>query len=537
MSIEINTKMKDNQLSIRLSGKLDAVSVKEVEKKVNTELESDESIDEVLLDLEELSYISSAGLRFIVTTHNLMDKRNGYMIVLNPCKRVMDVFSLTGIDRFLIIEKGDADKMGTVDHTIYPLRSVQRMMIDDHFGMIRSTMMNMGGIVHLDPSTDMEKLRDSINFVIHDHDLFRCRFQMDMSSGEIMQRFDGELHDVEIEDTTDEELPGIFKSLDQPYKLFDSCLWRLRLFRTETRKYLYVNFYHGIMDGVAAVMVFWREMNRYYKALSKGTDASELRHGSSSYAEIIRDELEVPEEDKEEAENYWKKVFEGVSEACIPPFDLDEEPGDNEVEYPLEGISKEYFMESSYPEASFFMGATLLTMAVLSGKRKAAMTWIHNGRLVGKERRVMGLMLLELPICWSFDQNLSVGDYLAAIEERTKEELQYRDGIGSVYESEQNLGMPSFIFQKGAIGRRGELPLGDTKGVIESWDSGDDENEACDNIMDIELNAKDDGSYSIVFDYDSGKYSEKAIRQVADTMKAVIRKMQDNCSLYEILGV
>ena len=536
MDINIKTSVQDSQLTMDISGRLDALSVKELELVFETEILKNEDIDVVLLDFEEVSYISSAGLRFLLSRYNSMVKKGGTLIVIKPCEAVRDVFSITGFDKIIPIDEGGVQPLTKENHRLYPLRPIQRVIIDDNLKSIRSTMMNMGGVIILDSSTNLEILREAANIVIREHDIFRCRFLFDEESGDIMQRFDGNLHDIDITEIKDDEFDEHMKELVQPFNIIEDRLWRLEIIKTESKKYFISNIYHGIMDGVATVLIFWREIDRYYKAILKGEDPADIRHGNSSYAEYIREEMESFADVNEEFGEYWEKMLEGFSEECFPPRDVNGEPSDNEVEIPLDGIKKEFFSDKPYHDSGFFMGVTLLSMAIVTGQRKAIMTWIHNGRTNGKELRLMGLMLEQLPIRWDFDEDIGAVQYVQAVEELMKEGVLKRKGMGRIYEEKLRVDTPAFIYQKGAIGRRGELKLGDALCIVEPLPQNDDVN-ACDSAIDIELDAHEDGSYSIVFDYDSGRYSDKAIEKMADIMKTVIEKMQKDCSLFEILGI
>ncbi|MCR5747568.1 MAG: STAS domain-containing protein [Lachnospiraceae bacterium] len=539
MELSIQSEIKDEQYAITLEGKLTAVSVKELQAVFDSEISGNENIKEIRINLEKLLYTSSAGLRFFFATQMLMEKRGGNVTVVKPVKAVREVFSDTGFAEMVTIEEDTMYEPVKVDHTVYPLRPIQRWMIDNNFSSLKSTMMNMGGLLQLDLSVDMEALKDSINMVLHEHDIFRCRFLIDKDTGDVKQRFDGEIKEVEIIDKSDEMIMEFIRSLEKPYKLIDRCMYRLYLIRSDSKKYMYINFYHGIMDGYGSVLIFWREMNRYYNAIIQGMELSDIRHGNSSYAKKIREEMDIPEDDKDKAVKYWENMLDGFSEEYLPPRDLFEEPGDNELEFPIAGLHKNDFIDLKYHESPFFMGATLLTMALITGQKKVIMAWIHNGRVTGEDRRLMGLMLVELPIRWEFDKDLSIRDYVQEIDNLMKQGLLYKNGLSKIYEEELDLETPDFIFQRGAIGRRGELSLGDTKAIIvdiEEDDDATDEMSVCDSSIDFELNSLEDGSYSVVFDYNSGRYSEKAIENISGIMKDVIYKMKEGYSLYEILG-
>ena len=76
-----------------LEGRLDALTAPETEeifKKVGAEYKY------VTLDLTDLEYVSSAGLRVLKMFHlDLLDKK-GHLYFRNPRKNVLEVFELTG---------------------------------------------------------------------------------------------------------------------------------------------------------------------------------------------------------------------------------------------------------------------------------------------------------------------------------------------------------------------------------------------------------------------------------------------------------
>ena len=534
MGVEISKYLEGEQLTVCISGRLDALAVKDVEKSIKEDLTSDEEISEVLIDMEKTEYISSAGLKFLLATYKEIVKRGGNMTVFRPTDMVMEVFSVTGFDNLIPIENSAPHLITKEDHRVYPLRPIQRWMMDTHFNKVKSTMMNMGGIAKIDNSVDMEILKEAINMTLHDHDIFRCRFVLDKETGDIMQRFDGDISDIDIEIMTDDELTERLKNLREPFEIMNGSLWRVRLLQSESFRYFFVNIYHVIMDGVGVVLLFLRDIDRYYKALQQGKSASEIRRSSSSYAAYIREENNISDEEMKEGELYWKKMLEGYSrETCIPPADKNGKSQDEELEFPIEGLEKGFFKSNSYNESAFFMGAVMLAMAKATKQKKAIISWVHNGRTTAKELKLMGIMLEQPPIRWDFDEDMSIESYVAAIDERMKEQIKHRRSLAAAYEGEMDSRMVCFIMQKGAIGRRGEVSLGGVKSEI--INEAEDEESVAESSMDIELNAYDDGRYSIVFDYDSGSYSESAIENLSDMIKDIIEKMKQGCSLFEIL--
>ena len=98
--MEVNMFRSEDKLTVEVIGRLDTLTSPKLEAKLEPELEG---IKELIIDLKELEYISSAGLRVLLGAAKAMEGRGG-MKVKNPNEKIMDVFSLTGFDDFLTIE-------------------------------------------------------------------------------------------------------------------------------------------------------------------------------------------------------------------------------------------------------------------------------------------------------------------------------------------------------------------------------------------------------------------------------------------------
>ena len=112
--------------------------------------------------------------------------------------------------------------------------------------------------------------------------------------------------------------------------------------------------------------------------------------------------------------------------------------------------------------------------------------------------------------------------------------MQYRKSLDMVYGSGLEDECASFILQKGNLGRRGTIKLGGTEGLIEEMPA--NEISAAENTLDIEVNAHDDGTFSLVLDYDNNRYSEEAMRRFAAIMKDMVVALQnEDCVVTELL--
>lgn len=88
MNIDFN--IKDGELTVMIDGRLDTVTAPELESFLAKKYES---TDTLIFDCEKLVYISSAGLRVLLTAHKRM---KGAMKLIGVSELVMEVLEMTG---------------------------------------------------------------------------------------------------------------------------------------------------------------------------------------------------------------------------------------------------------------------------------------------------------------------------------------------------------------------------------------------------------------------------------------------------------
>ena len=87
-------------LVIALEGRLDTTTSPELEKELK---ESLPGVSQLTLDLEELEYISSAGLRVLLAAQKTMSAQ-GTMKLIHVNEIIMEIFEITGFSDILTIE-------------------------------------------------------------------------------------------------------------------------------------------------------------------------------------------------------------------------------------------------------------------------------------------------------------------------------------------------------------------------------------------------------------------------------------------------
>lgn len=98
MTIEI--KRNEDVTTIEVAGRLDTTTAPALDKAINEDIKDSKNL---ILDLKNLEYISSAGLRVLLSAQKKMGQI-GSMKLINVCEEVMEVFEMTGFADILVIE-------------------------------------------------------------------------------------------------------------------------------------------------------------------------------------------------------------------------------------------------------------------------------------------------------------------------------------------------------------------------------------------------------------------------------------------------
>ena len=89
---------EEGKLTVLLDGRLDTTTAPQLESFIAENLSNQ---TELVIDCEKLNYVSSAGLRVLLSTHK---KTNGALKLIKVCEIVMEVFDITGFTDVLTIE-------------------------------------------------------------------------------------------------------------------------------------------------------------------------------------------------------------------------------------------------------------------------------------------------------------------------------------------------------------------------------------------------------------------------------------------------
>ena len=99
--MEIVSKTEGNKVTMEITGWLDTQTSPQLGEELS---KLDDSVTSLVFDFAKLEYISSAGLRQVISAYKKMAGKDGFKII-NVSDEVFDVFRLTGFDQKIQIEK------------------------------------------------------------------------------------------------------------------------------------------------------------------------------------------------------------------------------------------------------------------------------------------------------------------------------------------------------------------------------------------------------------------------------------------------
>lgn len=98
--MEIRKETNAGTLNMAISGRVDTTTAPALENELK---DSYDSCEALVLDFKDVEYISSAGLRVLLSAQKVMSKKGGMKLV-NVSRDIMEIFEVTGFTDILTIE-------------------------------------------------------------------------------------------------------------------------------------------------------------------------------------------------------------------------------------------------------------------------------------------------------------------------------------------------------------------------------------------------------------------------------------------------
>ena len=91
----------DKDLTLLVEGRIDTLTSQDLETEINEEIGK---FDSLIIDFENVEYISSAGLRVLIATQKKLKSTDTPMVIKNVNETINEIFRMSGFDKILKIE-------------------------------------------------------------------------------------------------------------------------------------------------------------------------------------------------------------------------------------------------------------------------------------------------------------------------------------------------------------------------------------------------------------------------------------------------
>lgn len=101
VGLKIQQEENENRIILRIQGRLDAATAPILDRKINGLI--DEHHYHLLLDFEDVDYLSSAGMRVLLATTQKLKAKNGVVVLFSVSEDVGEIIKMAGFEKILAI--------------------------------------------------------------------------------------------------------------------------------------------------------------------------------------------------------------------------------------------------------------------------------------------------------------------------------------------------------------------------------------------------------------------------------------------------
>lgn len=267
---------------------------------------------------------------------------------------------------------------------------------------------NIPNLYKLDESVDLERLASAITRTVAIHQAFGTHLFVN-SEGEVRQKYVDPEYEQIVETLTDAEFETESRRLIQPFRLLEDKLFRFRLFRTETSKYLFYDIHHIIFDGFSS--------NILQECISALYDGVDVRPMQWNVLELQDENAGLRRGDAfEEAKKWYDHAFAGAPSEVYPAPDRNAQFSEMELISRSIDVSQES-MRSLCDREHITMNVLVSAAAgCLIGRycntTDSLLKTMYHAREDMRSQRLVGSFAVPLMMRMKWEESDSISDYL-----------------------------------------------------------------------------------------------------------------------------
>ena len=296
----------------------------------------------------------------------------------------------------------------------YPLTGSQKGIFVECSKNQDSTIYNIPFLFELEETVDTDRLKEAVCAVVAAHPYLLTRIGVS-DEGTLYQKPYKERFEPTCITMTDEAFAQEKKALVKPFDIQNERLFRIAIYRTDTRNYLFVDLHHIIADG-NSYDIFFEDLDAAYQGKALETESY------TGYDAALDEEQDIADGKCKKAAQYYDSVFAGVETESLPIADHREGVPVKGMASRTMQLSMEKVLEScermQVTPNALFTGLFGVVMARYVGTQDALFATIYNGRNDSRLHSTICMLVKTLPVYCSFDKRTSISAYMMAVQEQ-----------------------------------------------------------------------------------------------------------------------
>lgn len=304
----------------------------------------------------------------------------------------------------------------------YPLSQSQAGIYAECMNRPGEAVYNNPRLYRLGAGVDPERAARAVEQAVAAHPFIRTRLTLSPDGEPRQRRNETEAYRQSVETLTDAAFDALIPELVRPFDLLADELFRIRLFRTESAAYLFLDFHHLIYDGTSH-SVLQDDLNAAYRGQRPETERW------SGFETAQQEELSRQTEAYAEAESWARQTFGELETESLPLADRHEA----ETRFGRRSIE----LTSGYKRIEAFCRETGVTANVLAtaafgyllglyaNDTEALFATIYHGRSDLRTARTIGMLVKTLPVHVRWQEPTPTREYLTQVKERLLEAMHH----------------------------------------------------------------------------------------------------------------
>jgi amino acid adenylation domain-containing protein len=291
----------------------------------------------------------------------------------------------------------------------YPLSQTQLGIYVECISQQGNTLYNNAMLFKLANNIDTNRLARACEAVVDAHPYIKTRLFVDEEGHPRQRRNDEESYHQLVERMSETDFMKLKPLLEQPFHLLNDQLFRIRILKTTSSVYLFIDFHHIIFDGTS--------MQILLQDISSAYEANALQKETWSGFEVAQEEETMRLTDNYSMAAEWNKTVFGVLDVTSLPI-----PDNNSEQVSIGEYSHLISIDHEALEQScrrLGITAQVLTTAAFgyllgtfTHNCEALFATVYNGRTELKMQRTVAMMVKTIAVHTSWNENMTIREWL-----------------------------------------------------------------------------------------------------------------------------